>query len=97
MEYSCWRYVAERRTELGLMTEMEPQGWRQNGMETDRREVNDARESLEAALPSPCEDDAMDAVHLKAPPKPPTTDITTPGYYRDCPLTKLFFSLFQAQ
>ena len=66
-------------------------------METDRREVNDARESLEAALPSPCEDDAMDAVHLKAPPKPPTTDITTPDYYRDCPLTKLFFSLFQAQ
>jgi len=28
MEYGCWRYVAERRSELGLMTEMEPQGWR---------------------------------------------------------------------
>ena len=59
---------------------------RQNGMET-RRVVNDAK---------PCEDDVVDAVHLKAPPEPPTTDITTPGYYRDCPLTKFFFSLFQA-
>lgn len=28
MEYGCWRYVAERRSELGLMAEMEPQGWR---------------------------------------------------------------------
>ena len=69
---------------------------RQNGIETDRREVD---RSLEAALPSPCADDArdaVDAVHLKTPPEPPTTDITTPDYYRNCPLTKFFFSLFQA-
>ena len=31
MEYGCWRYVAERRSELGLMTEMEPQDRRMGG------------------------------------------------------------------
>ena len=78
MEYGCWRYVAERRGEPGLMTEMEPQGWRMGSIMAWR-----LTEERSEASKLPCQvhvRDAVDAVHLKAPPEPPTTDITTPDY-----------------